>query len=176
MDYPTATLRQITDAVARTRGNQDPARLYSRARTMRDRGLILSSAATSQGKEISYSPADIAAAVVAISLSLDGGSSGQVSAINSKLRPIGNTQGTFAYEKNVQRVSDGVQIFIRLDIYTHPWAFTDAKMGSFEEVGLTERFEWFDDWNHANVISQTVLLPVTTLVRPVLSILAGQEA
>lgn len=165
MNTPEATLRQITEAICQVRnlGDGERERLYSRARTMRDRGLILTANAKQQGREIKYSGADIAAAVVAINISLNGGSTGQIEAINNQLRPFDNP----AFEVNFDRIVKGEPVFIRLDFISHPWAATHVRMGTFAEVNLTEEFEWIDGYQHLNVITQTNLLPVTTLVRAI---------
>ena len=66
----------------------------------------------------------------------------------------------------------GEPVFIRLDFISHPWAATQARMGTFAEISLTDQFEWVDGYQHLNVITQTNLLPVTTLVLPVLAAIA----
>lgn len=174
MNPPEATLRQVTEAICHVRalGDEERERLYSRARTMRDRGLILTANAKQQGREIKYSGADIAAAVVAINISLNGGSMGQIEALNNQLRPFDNPATFPAFEANFDRIVTGEPVFIRLDFISHPRAATHARMGTFAEVNLTEEFGWIDGYQHLNVITQTNLLPVTTLVRPVLAAIA----
>lgn len=174
MNAPEATLRQITEAIGQVRafGDEERERLYSRARTMRDRGLILTANARQQGREIKYSGADIAAAVVAINISLNGGSTGQIESINNQLRPFDNPETFPAFEANFDRIVKGEPVFVRLDFISHPWTATHARMGTFAEISLTDKFEWVDDYQHLNVITQTNLLPVTTLVLPVLAAIA----
>jgi len=174
MNPPEATLRQITEAICKVRnlGDDECERLYSRARTMRDRGLILTGNAKQQGREIRYSGADVAAAVVAINISLNGGSTGQIEAINNQLRTFENTQGIPAFEENLSRILNGCPVFVRLDFISHPWPATHARMGTFAEINLTDEFEWIDGFKHLNVITQSTLLPVTTLVQPVLAAIA----
>lgn len=174
MNPPEATLRQITEAICKVRnlGEDERERLYSRARTMRDRGLILTGNAKQQGREIRYSGADVAAAVVAINISLNGGSTGQIDAINNQLRTFENTQGIPAFEENMGRILEGHPVFVRLDFISHPWPATHARMGTFSEISLTDEFEWIDGYQHLNVITQSILLPVTTLVQPVLAAIA----
>lgn len=181
MPAPSATLREITDAIVRDRAEgsargitEEMSRLYSRARTMRDRGLIRAANQTSQGKENVFEAADIAAAVVAITVSLNGGSTGQIEAINSKLRTFENTQGIPAYEMNLERILAGVPVFIRLDFLSHPWPSTRVKMGTIEELDIGGVYEWIDGYGHRFVISESTLLPVTTLVQPIFRILASE--
>ena len=181
MTNHTATLRQITDAIATFRGKdgEERDRLYSRARTMRDRGLILTASHRSQGREIQYSAADIAAAVVAITISLNGGSTGQIEAINRDLRDIGNgfskTQGYPAFETHLNAIMAGEGVFIRFDILSQPWEQTCAKMGKWVDLNINPQFATFDAENNLFVITQTNLFPVTTLVQPIFSALFGQE-
>ncbi|MDP3961297.1 MAG: hypothetical protein Q8Q26_14775 [Pseudorhodobacter sp.] len=179
---PSATLREITDAIAKDREegsagatSDEMSRLYSRARTMRDRGLIRAANRTSQGKENFFEAADIAAAVVAITISLNGGSIGQIEAINGSLRTFDNTQGIPAFEMNLARILAGVPVFIRLDFLSHPWPSTRAKMGTIEELDIGGNYEWIDAYGHRCVITQSNLLPVTTLVHPIFRILTGED-
>ena len=179
MTTPNATLREITDAItetlnmesARARDEAFAENLYSRARTMRDRGFIRTAARTTQGREIVYSGADIAAAVVAITISLNGGSYGQISAINGSLRKFDNTQGIRAYEDNLPRILDGVPIYVRLDIVSHPWPVARARMGTLSEIELNDAFEWRDALGHLNIITESIILPVTALVTRVFDVL-----
>ena len=178
---PSATLREISDAILKDReaGNvrpisDDMSRLYSRVRTMRDRGLIRSATRTSQGQENVFGAADIAAAVVAISISLSGGSTVQIEAINSYLRTFDNTQGIPAFERNLERILAGVPVFIRLDFMSHPWPSHRAIMGTIEELDIGGPYEW-DGYGQRCVITTTTLLPVTTIVLPIFRILTGKE-
>lgn len=168
----TATLRQITDAIAAVRDMSDTDRekLYSRARTMRDRNLICTESPRAQGKEIQYSGADIAAAVVAITVSLNGGSQGKIAAINRDLRMFGDNQSglhsTPAYEDNLDAILAGdPPIFIRYDVIALPWAHTRTQMGALNTLGLP-------DWS---ATTETTLIPVTALVNPVFAAIFGQD-
>lgn len=153
--------------------------LHLRAKTMRGRNLICTASPRSQGKEIQYSEADIAAAVIAISVSLSGGSQEKISAINRDLRMFGDNQttGTPAYEDNLKAILDGTYpIFIRYDVYALPWVFTRAQMGPLSKLGLEEPFEWFDAYQHRNLIAESDLIPVSALVKPVFTSIFGSEA
>ena len=179
---PTATLREITDAIAKDReegsarpGAEEMTRLYSRARTMRDRGLIRTANRSSQGKENVFGAADIAAAVVAITVSLNGGSIGQIEVINGDLRTFDNTQGIPAFEENLERILASVPVFIRLNFLSHPWPSARATMGTLEELDIGGAHEWIDGYGHRFVITQSNLLPVTTLVQPIFRILNGEK-
>ena len=141
---------------------------------MRDRGLIRTANRKSKGKENVLEAADIAAAVVAITISLNGGSVGQIEAINGKLRTFDNTQGIPAFEMNLERILAGVPVFIRLDFLSHPWPSTRATMGTLEELDIGGDHEWIDGYGHRFVITQSTLLPVTTLVQPIFRILASE--
>ncbi|MBR3370897.1 MAG: hypothetical protein IKG52_09720 [Rhodobacteraceae bacterium] len=177
-----ATLRQITDAIAAFRGlsDADKERLYSRARTMRDRGLINTASPKAQGREIRYSGPDIAAAVVAITISLNGGSTGQIEAINMRLRKFGadytTTDSIPAYEENFEAILSGPQIFIRFDMVLlsdgeSSFSQTDTKMGVFEDLGLADSFDSVDSFGHRRIVTQSNLFPVSSLVRPVIATL-----
>lgn len=168
-----ATLRQIVSAIATVRSmSEDEHRnLYSRARTMRDRGLICTEFPSGQGREIFYNGADIAAAIVAITLSLNGASQGKIAAINRDLRTFGNNQtlGTPAYEDNLTAILSGVKhIFIRFDVFVRPWESTRARMGLLSELALSDGSSWS---NEDVVITETTIIPVSAIVRPVFSAL-----
>lgn len=180
MNTRVATLRQITDAIATVRDMNDDDReqLHSRAKTMRARNLICTASPRSQGKEIQYSEADIAAAVVAITVSLSGGTQGKIASINRQLRTFGDnqTQGIPAYEDNLELILKGDEpIFIRFDVIALPWQSTRAKMGALGSLGLEKPFEWFDSYQHRNLIAESSLIPVTAVVKPVFASIFGSE-
>lgn len=168
MENTVATLRQITDAIALHRG-EDAGRLYSRVRTMRDRGLIFTTSDTWRGKEIAYSAPEIVGAIVAINVSLNGGSTGQIETINYDMRRDD------LYSLYFERMAAGEDIFIRYDIYSHPWAFTKARIGTLQMLDFSAPFLWSDAYNHPHAITQTILLPVTALAQPIFALLNGES-
>lgn len=159
------TLRRIADAYSDCWGQQsskeERQRVYDRARMLRDKGLIASTQARQQGKTMTFTRADAAAAVIALSANLDGQSWGIIEAINQDLRRIGNTQGKAEYERLINDVEDGVPIYIRLEVRTQPWGHTKAFMG-FEDL-LTRKAQGEG--------TRVLLWPVTELAKPVLDIL-----
>lgn len=175
MTERTATLRRITDALAVVHQMNDAGRerLYSRARTMRDRNLICTQSPRSQGKEIEYGGADIAAAVVAITVSLSGGSQNKIAAINRDLRTFGDnqTQGIPAYEDNLAAILTGPDlIFVRFDVYGEPFAYTRTRMGTLDTLGLNPL-----TCEDVSPFLGADLIPVSLRVRPVFDVLFGQK-
>jgi hypothetical protein len=166
MDY---TLRQITDAMWATgpvaENKNERQRIYDRARMLRDRGLILSSAPRAQGRTMTFAEADVAAAVVAITASLNGMSWGIIGAINDHLRAIDNTMGRPEFENHIGRIKAAKPVFARVDIVSEPWAATSGTMGGPEVLG-TEL---------ANGTTQVLVWPVTALAKPVLDHLAAWD-
>ena len=122
------TLRQISDALWKTgpkKSDQKEAeKLYERTRMLRDRGLIQSSQPSGQGRASTYTEADVTAALLAITASLNGSSWGTIQAINQDLRKIGNSQGEPEFEHQVTDIREGKEILVRLDIFNAPWAGT----------------------------------------------------
>lgn len=166
----TYTLRQMADALWKT-GSQkdDPAegeRIYDRARMLRDRGLIKSSQSRSQGRTMTLSEADVAAAVVAITASLNGASWGQIQALNQDLRAIDNTQGRPEFERVISDIASGIPIFARLDIIAGEVPCTRARMGQAASVSL-------EAVPVAIGTTQMVFWPVTEIVKPILDYLAS---
>lgn len=168
-----ATLKQITDAISRSyqMDASDSQKLYSRARTMRDRGIISTNSLTQQGQETKYSRADIAAAIVAINISLNGGSQGKIRSINRDLREFGENQSGCqsipGYETWIDEITSGKEkIYIRHDVYVLPWRQTKSRMGTIRFV--EDAFCGKDTNGHPYLISESSLIHVTDLVRPVL--------
>lgn len=163
------TLRQIADAVWKTRGDRptddERQRIYDRARMLRDKGLIRSTLPVSQGKTATFTEADAAAAVVALTASLNGMSWGIIEAINGQLRSIGNTTGKPMFERYLDNIKTGFPVFARLDVLVQPWSHTVAAMGGVEILST----------EISDSTTQVLIWPVTVLAKPVLDILAGAE-
>ena len=159
------TLRRIADAYSDCWGQQqtkeERQRVYDRARMLRDKDLIASTRGRQQGKTMTFTLADTAAAVISLSASLDGQSWGIIGAINQDLRRIGNTQGKAEYEHFVDRIKNGVPVFIRLEVRAKPWGHTEAFMG-FEDIISRKP---------VGEGTRVLLWPVTELVKPVLDAL-----
>lgn len=153
----TATLRQITDIIAELR-DDDPARLYSRARTMRDRGLISTAGETTQGREIAYENGEIVAAVVAINISLNGGPTAQIEMINHDLAA--------SYGALFAEIAAGEPLAVRYDVLIKPWAHTRATLIDLREMEM--RFARLDAYGHPHLIVETRLIPLDATVTPVL--------
>jgi hypothetical protein len=166
MEY---TLRQVTDAIWATgpspEEKDERQRIYDRGRMLRDKGLILSSAPRTQGRAMTFTEADVAAAVVAIAASLNGQSWGIIEAINLQLRAIGNTMGAPKFEKHLEEIKTGVPIFARIDLVLLPFAYTDACMGGIADVEFGDLAEG---------TTQVLIWPVTSLAKPVLDHLAKE--
>lgn len=162
------TLRQIADSLWKTRGDrqtdEERQRIYDRARMLRDKGLICSSEPSSQGRTMTFTEADTAAAVVALTASLNGMSWGVIEQMNGQLRAIGNTMGKPMFEANLSAIKAGAPIYARVDLLTQPWSQTIASMGGLEvlsahmEPGTTQVLIW----------------PVTQLAKPVLELLEAE--
>lgn len=159
------TLREIADALCDSRtdepSKEERQRIYDRARMLRDKGHIASAKPRQQGKAMTFTEADVVAAVVAMSASLDGMSWGIIGAINQDLRAIGNTQGRPMYEHFLGEIKSGIPVFIRLEVRSRPWGHTEATMGHADVLA------------HSPNINTTLVLtwPVTVLAKPVLDIL-----
>ncbi|RNF33712.1 hypothetical protein [Paracoccus methylarcula] len=184
MTERTATLREITDALATARGmsTDEHERLYSRARTMRDRGLIFTRLPRSQGRETKYAEGDICAAVTAISMSLAGTSQDVIAAMLGQLRTFGprgeiHACGTPAFEDHLAAIRSGAPVFVRFDVVhlgddSGRWPGTHSRMGSLASLGLEEEFERTDAYGATYRIEKSDLIPVTLHCKPVLDILA----
>lgn len=159
------TLREIADALCDSRNNQpteeERQRIYDRARMLRDKGYIASTKPSQRGKAMTFTEADVVAAVIVMSASLDGMSWGVIGAINQDLRSIGNTQGKPMYEHFLGEIKSGNSIFIRLEVRSQPWGHTEATMGRDDLLAVRP------------TIGTTLVLiwPVTDLAAPVLDIL-----
>jgi len=162
------TLREISDAVWAVRGGDDAEcqRIYDRARMLRDRGLIASSTERQQGRTMMFSDADVAAAVIALTASLNGQPWGIIEAINADLRAIGNTTGAPRYEQCIEKIKGGVPHFVRLDIISEPWGYTKARLGTADvcDFYVAEPKEG---------TTQILIWPVTGLAKPVLDYLSA---
>ena len=167
------TLRQIADALWQTGPNKsdqkEADKLYDRTRMLRDRGLIQSSQPSGQGRASTFTEADAAAALLAITASLNGSSWGTIQAVNQDLRKIGNTQGTPEFERQIADICEGKEIFVRLDIFNEPWAGTRATMGDAKSVS-------FADSPIAEGTTQVILWPITRIAKPVLERLKASKA
>lgn len=166
----TYTLRQMADALWKTGSQKDDntegEKIYDRARMLRDRGLIQSSQPRSQGRTMTLSEADVAAAVVAVMASLNGASWGQIEALNQDLRGIGNTQGQPEFERQIADIASGIPIYARLDIIAGPVPYTRARMGQAADVSLEAA-------PAAVGTTQMIFWPVTEIVKPILDYLVG---
>lgn len=162
------TLRQIADALWEARGDrltdEERQRIYDRARMLRDKGHIRSANPRSQGKEMTFTEADVAAAVVALTASLNGMSWGIIEALNGQLRAIGNTMGRPMFEAHIEDIKSGVPIYARLDLLTQPWSQTIASMGGSDVLSA----------NMEAGTTQVLIWPVTQLAKPVLDLLGAQ--
>lgn len=165
------TLRQITDALwncgPKADDDSERARIYDRARMLRDRGLILTSGSRNQGAAMLFSEADVAAATVAITASLNGCSWGIIGAVNAHLRAVGNTQGRPEFERQIEQIRSGAPIFARLDIVKAPFDSHHAFMGREDEISLAATPPEMGT-------TQIFIWPVSAIARPVLEHLAGQ--
>ena len=161
------TLRHIADALWKTRGDrateEERQRIYDRARMLRDKGLIATTNPRSQGKTMVFTEADAAAAVVAITASLNGSSWGIIELLNAELRTIGNTMGKPMFETFIEDIKAGVPVFARLDLIIEPWSHSVARMG-YSEIRIIDL---------APGTTQSLLWPVTDLTKPVLDALEG---
>ena len=169
------TLREIAGALAETMRaaseTQDAVELHERARMLRDRGLIKTSSPQRQGRTTTYSEADVVAAVIAITASLNGQSWGIIEAINGQLRAIGNTVGRPEYEWQLAAIKADEPIFVRLDICNYPWGFTNARLDTLSALGLDKLG---DDLPVGT--TQILVMPVTAVAKPVLDLLlAGSD-
>ncbi len=179
MKEPAYTLRQITDAMCAVGLAQDRTKTYDRARMLRDgkkgsENLIQSSLKTSQGKTMLLADADVVAAVVAISASLNGQSWNLIAHINGFLRPsdLGGysmQDGGRKYEDILDAVNAAAPIFVRVDIMTGDIPGIVARLGTVEEIGL---ITLADDVDQETTI---ILLPVSKLALPVLQYLRDSE-
>ena len=169
----TYNLRQITDALWKTgqkpEEQAESERLYDRARMLRDRGLIQSSRITWQGKTMMFTEPDVVAAVLAITASLNGSSWGTIQALNQDLRKVGNTLGKPEFERVINDIRDGVELFVRLDIFSNPWPGTQAIIGDSSSVS-------FDEWPRPAGTTEVKLWPITDIAKPVLDYLSEQAA
>ena len=75
----------------------------------------------------------------------------------------------------MERILQGVPVFVRLDILTHPWPHTHSLMGTASEVPSVEDFTWYDSYNHLNRITESTRWDVTNLALPVLQALIREE-
>ena len=164
------TLRDIADAVWGTRGDLQASgerdRIRDRARMLRDKGLILSTIPHSQGRTMTFTDADTAAAVVALTASLNGMSWGIIEAINGQLREIGDTTGEAAFDRHIDEIRKGVPVHLRLDLRIHDWPHSVARMGGAELLAEAP----------AQGTTQVLIWPVTALAKPVLDRLEGASA
>ena len=168
------TLREVTDALWKTRGGEDGderQRIYDRGRMLRDRGLITTSSPSKQGRTMTFSDADAVAAVLALTASLNGASWGIIAALNGDLRAINNTQGRPRFEESLEDVRAGTSLFVRLDVRNEPWGHTEAKIGPLSEVNLDEGAGGISDGT-----TQVFFWPITQLAKPVLELLASGKA
>lgn len=174
------TLRNITDAICAVDclDEAEGKRVYERARMLRDKGLIKTNSASSQGRAMVFSEADVAAAVTAIYGSLSGASWGLIGAILGDLRTIDNTLGSPAFEDHAEAIKSGVPVWVRVDVISDP-EFAKvgfpgevvAKMGTLQQIGVTDEPES----THPGT-RQVLLWPVTLRVKPVLDYLASKGA
>ncbi|MGZ2258085.1 hypothetical protein [Roseobacter sp. A03A-229] len=151
------TLRQVADAVWKTRGDRDTdderQRIYDRARMLRDKGLISSSQPRSQGKTMTFAEADVVAAVVSITASLNGTNWNTIEHLNAEL---GKKLRAFLPDIKSDR-----PVFARIDLVTKPWSHVTAVIGG-PEVRTQD---------YAEGSTQFLVWPVTDLVKPVLDLL-----
>lgn len=172
------TLREITNAIclADKLDKKAAKSVYERARMLRDKGLIKTRTATSQGRTMGFNEADVAAAVTAIYGSLSGASWSLIGAILSDLRDIENTQGRPEFENHIEAIKAGKPIWARVDVIVDPdfaevglsgWVV--AKMGDLDHVGVTD-----DPMSTHPGTRQVLLWPVTLRVKPVLDLLSSK--
>lgn len=163
----TFTLRQISDAYWRewdagqTVSERD--RYYQRARMLRDKELIASTGPRTQGKATTFTDADVAFAVVALTANLNGTSWGTIEILNLELRAARSTQGQPMFERYINEIRAGKSIFARIDHISYPWPDNPAVMGGPEILERLPQGNQYSVW------------PVTAIAKPVLDRLHGER-
>lgn len=159
------TLKEIADAVAELRGSgsseEERRRVYDRARTLRDKGLIHSSNSRTQGRSMTFAVHDVSAAVIAINASLNGASWGTLEVVNTDLRVAPTDPRPSGYLSIIEKIQANDPTFVRLDTILGDEPYTKATIGGLEVLSA--------DLEPGTM--QMTVWPVTTWVRPVLTAL-----
>lgn len=138
--------------------------VYYRARALRREGVIRSSCpqASAPNPQM-FTEADAVAAVLALTINLNGAKSGRMGVVNSRLRTIGNTQGQPKFEEYLGAIKSGDSVYVRLDIYRMPKG--DAKPFIGTDVCDFTLFPLTPGTTETNI------WPLTSIAKPVLEML-----